>query len=204
MLLILVTFLPLLSHGKQANASFDRSQTLTLLLFFFRYEITKGSDGKRQWKSKDLFSAHSEFPTLNPAVIGKKNKYVFTLSVLNKSKSGPFNTLIKIDTTSTQYTEWMAQPEEFLGEPCFASRKGSESAQEQEEDDGYILIMTLNTKEMKSCLLIFDAKNISQGPLQRLELPTFLPHGLHGNFAPDVIADFDEVKRKFTVHMSYH
>lgn len=133
-------------------------------------------------------------------MIGKNNKFVFALSVFDKSKSGPFNTLVKIDTTTTQYTEWAAQPEEFLGEPCFAIRKGSDSSQQQ-EDHGYILIMTLNTKEMKSYLLIFDAKDVSKGPLQRLELPTFLPHGLHGNFAPDVAADFDEVKRKFTVRL---
>jgi hypothetical protein len=60
-------------------------------------------------------------------------------------------------------------------------------------------MMTVNSKLMKSYLLIFDAQDITKGPIQRLELPSFISYGLHGNFVPNLTFNFDEVKRKFTV-----
>lgn len=67
------------------------------------------------------------------------------------------------------------------------------------EDDGYLLVMTMNSAEMASYLLIFDARDIVQGPLHRLRMPVTIAHGLHGNFVPDLTFDFNEVKRKFKV-----
>lgn len=71
------------------------------------------------------------------------------------------------------------------------------------EDDGYLLVMTMNSAEMASYLLIFDARDVVQGPLHRLRMPVTIAHGLHGNFVPDLTFDFNEVKRKFKVTRSF-
>ena len=68
-----------------------------------------------------------------------------------------------------------------------------------QEDDGYLITYAWDGKEQKSSLLIFDAKNIAQGPVSRSAIPTNVPFGLHGCFASDLVFDEKETKNKFTV-----
>ena len=68
-----------------------------------------------------------------------------------------------------------------------------------QEDDGYLITYAWDGKEQKSSLLIFDAKNIALGPISRSAIPTNVPFGLHGCFAPDLVFDEKETKNKFTV-----
>lgn len=156
---------------------------------------------KTAWKKQELFPFYFEFPVINPRNIGEAYQHVFGVSSLKKTGAGPFQRLVKVSMKSvdsddvSEIQEWALQPEEFLGEAVFAPHF-TDSANSA-EDDGYLLVMTLNTFLMKSYLLIFDAKDIAQGPTHRLELPTFVPHGLHGSYAPGVVFDFDDVQRKF-------
>ncbi len=73
-----------------------------------------------------------------------------------------------------------------------------------QEDDGYLITYAWDGKEQKSSLLIFDAKNIAQGPISRSAIPTNVPFGLHGCFAPDLVFDEKDTKNKFTVSDQYH
>jgi hypothetical protein len=65
------------------------------------------------------------------------------------------------------------------------------------EDDGYLLTILCNGKKKTSDFLIFDAKNVSKGPVYRSPLPTFIPTGLHGCYADGLTHDFENISRRF-------
>ena len=61
-----------------------------------------------------------------------------------------------------------------LGECCFVPRKGS-----TEEGDGYLIGVASNLAEMRSELIIADARNLAAGDIARVLLP-FRSPSLHG------------------------
>lgn len=55
------------------------------------------------------------------------------------------------------------------------------------EDDGWVLVVVLDTSVMRSKLAILDASNLSAGPVATIKLPHHIPNGLHGGFTPNVL-----------------
>lgn len=108
----------------------------------------------------------------------------------------PFQTLVKIDMEAAKenrVTSWYSGEDDFFSEPVFIQNQSAKS-----EDDGRLLMLNSNTKDLTSQLFIFDAKDISKGPTQRIDLPIYVPYGLHGNYVDKLTFDFEDVKRKFT------
>ena len=54
-------------------------------------------------------------------------------------------------------------------------------------------------KTKQSWFVIFDAKDITKGPITRLELPTNVPHGLHGCWTPGLTFQEDDIQRRWKV-----
>ena len=63
------------------------------------------------------------------------------------------------------------------GEPIFVPK--SKTA---EEGEGYLISVIYRANQNRSDLVIFDAENISDGPIATAELPHRVPHGFHGNW----------------------
>lgn len=90
---------------------------------------------------------------------------------------GLFNTLGHFTwDNSTTETFW-AGPRATFQEPAFIPRAGG-----TEEADGYLIVLLNHLDELRNDVCIFDARNISQGPLAVVHLPFKLRLGLHGNF----------------------
>ncbi|MDG2078892.1 MAG: carotenoid oxygenase family protein, partial [Pseudomonadales bacterium] len=49
-------------------------------------------------------------------------------------------------------------------------------------DDGYLVTMVTDSNDWTSYTLIFDAKNITQGPICKLRLPHRAPFAFHTNW----------------------
>lgn len=104
----------------------------------------------------------------------------------------------------TPLSQWLGERGEFITEASYAPRAGK--AEEGDEDDGYILAIS-STPSLEdggqgagqSSLLVFDARDLSKGPLHRLPLPTYIPYGLHGTYIPNLTCDIAETSRKFLV-----
>lgn len=47
--------------------------------------------------------------------------------------------------------------------------------------------------------MVFDARDVSLGPVCKLPIPTNVPFGLHGAFVPDLVFDHASIKNKFEV-----
>lgn len=160
-----------------------------------RYVLTQNNEGEWTEKNSYLSSAFLDFPVLNPKVAGKKNRFIFAACGASVTEPNPLQVLLKIDLDQKKEEKWLPKPEEFIGEPMFASKKGSGS--EAAEDEGYILTISFNGKTEISELLIFDAQKITQGPISRVAIPVKIPFGLHGSYVPDLVFNEKDVIRKF-------
>jgi all-trans-8'-apo-beta-carotenal 15,15'-oxygenase len=54
----------------------------------------------------------------------------------------------------------------------------------QAEDDGWVLATLYDAAKGQGALVIFDAQNMSRGPVAKINLPHHLPSGLHGSWCP--------------------
>lgn len=161
--------------------------------------------------SKTLSERPCEAPTVAPDATGVpyKHAYMTTSSCYSGEhwhdgcSSSPMHSLTKVTISSTgedaQVTEssWVPSDTAFVGEPLFVARPGA-----TEEDDGWV-IMPLHETEGPSGphteVAIMDAKRVADGPVARLQLPAYVPMGVHGSFTEHYIlgpnaADDDKSK----------
>ena len=89
----------------------------------------------------------------------------------------------------------MCPSEEYLGEPMYASKKNTPA--DSKEDDGYIFSFLSNYNKMTTEFVIFDAQDITKGPIYRSLLPVAIPHGLHGSYADGLVFDHEEIVQKW-------
>jgi carotenoid cleavage dioxygenase-like enzyme len=108
------------------------------------------------------------------------NEYQFAYGLgLNRLDLFDFvNQLIKLDVKNGQVKTWFEEGC-YPGEPVFVPARNA-----QNEDDGLILSVVLDTRKEKSFLLILDAGSFGQ--IARAELPHPLPFGFHGQFFESV------------------
>jgi carotenoid cleavage dioxygenase len=120
-----------------------------------------------------------EFPRIDDRLTGRPHRY---LSVAGRSDApgvrlGEHDQLHQYDMqagTSTVFTADAA-----LGEVVFAPRVGG-----TDELDGYYLSIGTSTSSDDSALYVFDAADITAGPVCTVAMPQRVPNGLHGTWFP--------------------
>lgn len=114
----------------------------------------------------------SEFPTINAAYAGRKHRYVY--AALGEPGLFLFRGLVRTDVETGAKSTHMFPKGVFASEAPFAARKGAKS-----EDDGYLVTFTTAAAEGTSECQIFDARDLSHGPLARVRLPLQISSGTH-------------------------
>lgn len=168
-----------------------------------RYSLTPPKAEGKPWSySKRILSQSClDFPSINPLFVCKKHRFVYASAGSDLTKSSPFQGLVKVDIEQGKETSWFPEPHQFLGEPCFVNKQRN-SEDVCDEDDGYILTF-LNDGRLKSTeFVIFDAKNISQGPISRSAISSYIPFAIHGSFAPNLVFDKENIIRRFTASLA--
>lgn len=105
----------------------------------------------KKWKKS------SDFPVINPAFSGKKNKYVYAASSLGSRKAlphFPFDTVVKLDLSSDSVQTWSVGSRRFIGEPIFVPKGDNDGDEEEEEEDGYLLVVEVINNLTISLLLL--------------------------------------------------
>lgn len=126
--------------------------------------------------------------------IPEQHRYLYSTSGSHPTKPSPVQSVAKLDTHTFTQQRYQPKAYEFLGEPLFVPRRTEASA----EDDGYVLTFLYDGQQNKSYLVIFDAKDISKGPIHKLLIKsTHVPLGLHGSFAEGLTYDFEQIKSSF-------
>ena len=97
----------------------------------------------KKWKKS------SDFPVINPAFSGKKNKYVYAATTSGSRRTlphFPFDTIVKLNSSGDSVRTWSVGSRRFIGEPTFVP-KGDE------EDDGYLLVVEVSSELSCYCAL---------------------------------------------------
>ena len=127
-----------------------------------------------------LIERACEFPTMNPRHVGRDYRYLYLGAAHGTTGNAPLQALIKRDMQTGEEQFWSAAPRGFGGEPLFVARPGAE-----QEDDGWLLLWIYDAAGDRTELAIFNAQNITTGPIAKLNLKHRIPYGLHGSFTPN-------------------
>ncbi|OLN86317.1 Beta,beta-carotene 15,15'-dioxygenase [Colletotrichum chlorophyti] len=122
-----------------------------------------------------------ELPTINPAYLTRRHRYVYSLS--DRGLSTLLDTIVKTDADTREALMWECPRAHTPGEPIFVPRPSSENdGNEPAEDDGVILSVVLDGTAQTSYLLCLDAKTMKE--LGRAECDFPVGIGFHGIHAP--------------------
>ncbi|MCV6626550.1 MAG: carotenoid oxygenase family protein [Cellvibrionaceae bacterium] len=115
-----------------------------------------------------------EFPTYNSLDTGRYTKWAYLVD--HDPKILRWTGVRKMNTdTGESVGEWSDGHEDcWYSEPWFAPADNPRS-----EDHGYVVTFCWNAKTEVQELQVFDALDISKGPVARIKLPRRLPPGFH-------------------------
>jgi len=127
---------------------------------------------------QESMPGEAEFPRVDPRVVGTRHRHLFVgaRSVAIPQRWG-FNAVRRLDL-DTGKTDEFDYGRDFLVEEHIVVPDRSSS----QEGKGWVIGTALDVKQRKTVWSVFDAMNLSAGPLARATLPYALPLGFHGNF----------------------
>jgi carotenoid cleavage dioxygenase-like enzyme len=130
-----------------------------------------------QTKEERLSDSLTEFGMINARMGGRPHRYAYA------STGEPgwflFNGVVKHDIFTGAEDAYSYGPGVYGSETAMAPRVGS-----VEEDDGYVITLTMDmTRDCSECL-VFDAHRIADGPVARVRLPERVSSGTHATWAP--------------------
>jgi carotenoid cleavage dioxygenase len=137
----------------------------------WRFNLSTGTT-----REEPLDEVQSEFPRINDAFMGRKNRYGYAGRI---SGQDGFDGALKYDLETGRSWAYGLGPGRVSGEWVFAPRDGATA-----EDDGYLLSFVFDRAENRSELVILRAQDITQGPVARVLLPVRVPYGFHGIWLP--------------------
>ena len=117
-----------------------------------------------------------EFPTYNGRLTGRKTRYGYLIDHSDDAVL-QWTGVCKYDLeTGERLSAWSDDPKHsWYSEPWFA-----EADHPVSEDHGYVIAFQWNEAAQRETLDIFDARNLSVGPVAQVALPVRLPVGFHG------------------------
>ena len=145
--------------------------------------------------TEELCDNPCDFPVVHPSKVGSDYRYAYLACAPSRAKSLPVQGILRKDLKTGEEQKWLPEPHEFLSEVAFAPRRKEDGSFSDGEDDGYLVTYLLDTRELKSEFVVFDAAKVADGPVSRVPLNNFIPHGLHGTFVPGLLFDIDKAKR---------
>jgi len=97
--------------------------------------------------------------------------------------------------------QWKPSVDEYCGEPIYAPycrKEGNDVTKDfkSDEDDGYLLTLLYSGKLDTSSLLIFNANEISGGPICTVPLGMRIPHGGRGTYVSGLSWSKEEIERR--------
>jgi all-trans-8'-apo-beta-carotenal 15,15'-oxygenase len=124
-----------------------------------------------------------EHPHIRPDLEGSSARYMYMSMGSLEGLSSPPLGYLRLDTITGEQQRWFAPLHTYCEEIVIVPKTTS---QDGNEDDVWLLAMMFDGQKDKSCLGIFDGRDVSTGPVARVWLTHRLPHSLHGYFTRDV------------------
>uniref|UniRef100_A0A6N2LSW7 Carotenoid cleavage dioxygenase 4 n=1 Tax=Salix viminalis TaxID=40686 RepID=A0A6N2LSW7_SALVM len=126
-----------------------------------------------------------DFGVINPAYLGKKNRFVYAAIGDPMPK---ISGVVKLDVSGGERQECTVAsrlygPRCYGGEPFFVAREPENP--EAEEDDGYVVSYVHDEIAGESKFLVMDAKSPELDIVAAVKLPRRVPYGFHGLFVKE-------------------
>lgn len=121
-----------------------------------------------------------EFPRIREDCDTLSHQFIYTPTrTADMAAWQGFNAIIKYDVKNQSSQIYEFGQHAQVGEPVFAPTKAQHS-----EDSGYLMLYVYDAISEKSEFVILDAKNFSDLPLARIQMPRRIPSGFHGSWMP--------------------
>ncbi len=129
-----------------------------------------------------------EFPQVNRSYWTKDYRYGYSL-VVDEKNDAPERIaqaeggIRKYDLKTGDVENYLSGPALTPGEAIFIPARESGGA----EDEGYLASYVYDKNSQTSAFCLFDATNVSAGPIAKVPLPVRVPVGFHGVWVPDSV-----------------
>jgi carotenoid cleavage dioxygenase len=128
-------------------------------------------------KEEPLSDRVMEFGSVNGTVAGRRYRYAYDMTGVPGWFL--FDGLVKHDLETGTEQRYAFGEGVFGSETPFAPRVGATA-----EDDGYLVTFTTDVGRDLSECLVFDAADVTAGPVARIRLPERISSGTHACWAP--------------------
>ncbi|CAN5642682.1 carotenoid oxygenase family protein [soil metagenome] len=163
--------------GFRASARYLDANELQTRPHRWRFNLRTG-----ETRAEFLDDGFLEFGMINSGRAGKPYRYTYAMT----AEPGwfLFNGLTRFDAETAAKQEWRFDKGVFASESPFAPRAAGANG-EAAEDDGYVLSYVMDMNNDTSEAQIFDASDVSAGPIARVLLPERVSSGTHTVWAPE-------------------
>ncbi|WP_277553782.1 carotenoid oxygenase family protein [Halobaculum limi] len=125
-----------------------------------------------------LYDGGTALPTVSPARWCDEHRYVYAMST-DAPVDEWARAVLKLDTETRTVTEF--DDGGYFGEPIFVPNPAGEA-----EDDGVVLVVTLEAGATESSLVVLDGETFTERA--RATLPHAVPFDFHGRYFPELNA----------------
>jgi carotenoid cleavage dioxygenase-like enzyme len=156
-------------HFRKRSGDAKPEEHMTTELRRFTIPLKEGAI-----ESELLFNEPAEFPRKNEAYNGKPYRYLYMTDPREYCTDADVRPIYKLDTQTRQVLKW-SEKGCYPGEPLFIA-----SPQLTDEDDGIVLTIVLDLRQISSFLLVLDGKTFKE--VARATVSHQIPPGLHSQF----------------------
>ncbi|WP_088702230.1 carotenoid oxygenase family protein [Halomonas campaniensis] len=119
-----------------------------------------------------------EFPMIHLGFTGRQNRFAYAVVFPDAARAG--YGIVKYDMEHERRWVLDLPAGVYAGEPCFVP-----DPQGHSEDDGWLLTYVTDLRSNVAELWILDATQIGAHPVAAIELPAWVPAGVHGTWIGD-------------------
>ena len=120
-----------------------------------------------------------EFPRIDPATAGTRNRYAYATLLGQDMEHPSFDGLVKYDFARNESVRFDPGPDRYPTEPVFVR-----AADGAGEDEGWVLAVVYDATRGASDLVVLDATSFAGPPVATVRLPARVPFGFHGSWIP--------------------
>jgi len=165
--------------GEGELASMLAYMRLEANAYRWRFNLVTG-----EVREGDIDDLNTEFNKSNPIFHGVKSKYSYHQRIPLLHEGGHtlrFTGLVKYDNDTGRRSQWDYGPGVFGSEAVYAPKVAADRS--SAEDDGYVITLVTDSNNWQSHCLVFDATDITAGPVARVKMPHRVPYGFHAAWA---------------------
>jgi len=145
--------------------------TLGARLHRWRFDLKTGLT-----REERLDDRGSEFPSIHGRFVGVKHRYAYAM--VGEPGWFLFSGLVRYDMETGSQQRYAFPPGVFASESPVAPRAGSTA-----EDDAFLVTFVSDVTRDTSECQVFDARDLTRGPIARVALPARIASGTHAHWA---------------------